>query len=33
MKGQFVATLKYGDREVKEDVFVVRRLQKALLGP
>jgi len=32
VKGQFVATLKYGDREVEEDVFVVRRLQKALLG-
>ena len=32
VKGQFEATLKCGDREVKEDVFVVRRLRKALLG-
>ena len=32
VKGQFKATLKYGDREVTEDIYVVRRLRRALLG-
>ncbi len=32
VKGQFTATLTKGDKEVKEDIFVVRRLRKALLG-
>ena len=32
VKGQFVATLKKGNQEVREDIFVVRRLRKALLG-
>ena len=32
VKGQFVATLWYGDKQVTEDVFVVRRLSRALLG-
>ena len=32
VKGQFVATLKNHDKEVEEEVFVVRRLRRALLG-
>ena len=32
VKGQFVATLLHGDKQVTEDVFVVQRLSRALLG-
>ena len=32
VKGQFTATLRHQDREVTEEVFVVRRLRHALLG-
>ena len=32
VKGQFVATLQHGNKQVTEDVFVVRRLSRALLG-
>ena len=32
MKGQFVATLQHGNKQVTEDVFVVQRLSRALLG-
>ena len=31
VKGQFVATLQHGNKQVTEDVFVVRRLSRALL--
>ena len=30
--GKFTATLKYGTKEAKENIFVVQKLQKALLG-
>ena len=32
VKGQFVATLQHGNKQVTEDVFIVRRLSRALLG-
>lgn len=32
VKGQFVATLQHGNKQVTEDVFVVQRLSHALLG-
>ena len=30
--GKFTATLKYGTKEAKENIFVVKKLQRALLG-
>ena len=32
VSGKFTATLKYGTKEAKENIFVVQKLQKALLG-
>ena len=32
VKGQFTATLKYRDREATEEVYVVRKLNRSLLG-
>ena len=32
VSGKFTATLKYGTKEAKENIFVVKKLQKALLG-
>ena len=32
VSGKFTATLKYGTKEAKENIFVVQELQKALLG-
>ena len=30
--GKFTGTLKYGTKEAKENIFVVKKLQRALLG-
>ena len=30
--GKFTATLKYGTKEIKENIFIVKKLQRALLG-
>ena len=32
VSGKFTATLKFGTKEAKENIFVVQKLQKALLG-
>ena len=32
VSGKFTATLKYGTKEAKENIFIVQKLQKALLG-
>ena len=32
VSGKFTTTLKYGTKETKENIFVVQKLQKALLG-